>query len=350
MTLLGCQHEEGVAAGAELIKNGASVWLEGAITLGGVGLLRSVPPEALALGVTNEREVARRSLALKSALSSSHPGQAKLIQALASVYWEAVGQSNTTSLGALGKHDEIARDVCEVILSCEKEIESQAGPGEPERGRAREMLVHAGELFEAKRQAPRPDMDPKEIAKGATPQIKARLRALEELVSRCAWDDEFVQGAFKIGQWLKESPQLACVSFPSAFNETAKTLMGVAIQTGSAGALGELDAMGANLWLAAAQEGSSNACEWVFKKLLKGYHRELPCPELYASLLLNGAWLNGEEHPKRACLEMALKARPDDSEIAQRLAGQLQAALERVEICAQARAGAPRASGKRQGL
>lgn len=255
----------------------------------------------------NKMEGERARLAFQSVLSGGADafkgGYSGYLSGVAAQYRDAVRGSSKTSKGMLSKADERAKKMAELMLSCEKELllaSSSPLVTRAVKGAVREALADAKARVAAKSQAAPNGVSPEEIENGASEEQKRRVLALGDMIRRCPDDKGFINAMFESCAWLKEAPLLSCVRLSGS-----ECLMGIALGAGSDEATRLLDAMGANMWLAAAQEESGNACDWaILKTLRKKGQRGGGDLSMIAAGLMKGAWLNGASDPKERCLEL----------------------------------------------
>lgn len=238
-----------------------------------------------------------RRLLLKLALNDPKSPQ-DLAQNILDAYDFGVDGSSKTAKGVLSASDKKAKALCSVLCACSAEV-TQAARREG-WGELAPLLTDAQERLAAKKHAPQ-ELSPAALKKSLTPAQKLRLRSLSTVLSKCYLDAELIVSSLEASPWLKAQPAIACIGLGSSVS-----LLAQALSVGAVEAVEWMEKAGANIWLAAAQDGDSNAAHWAFMNL-DGF---APGEDLssIARMLLRGAWLDGAPEPKERCLTLAKEA------------------------------------------
>lgn len=211
-------------------------------------------------------------------------------------YNETVQELIPGAKGVLGPKDQAARRLCSLLCDCSCELLAAS---------ARDGWAGAADLASdaaatlALKDAPIAMTDPEALQRSLTEPQTARLKALCSLAMLSEPDDALITLGLNDAHWLRETPDLACLP---VFN--GGSLLSIALAWGNQTCLRWLDQAGANLWLAAAQYGQPNACEWALSQASVTGDDLAPV----ARMLLRGAWLSGDHEPKARCLDLLAQA------------------------------------------
>ena len=256
-----------------------------------------------------------RKIILEAAVrgAAKFASQSGCIASVAEAYNRASQRASATSKGILGYADREAKEAAGIVLSLSKALEGSdilAG---------KQMLAAAAALWEAKTDKSNAAFDPAKIIRNLPEDKRERLQAIATLLAKFPADPEPAAMVLEGTHWLKEQPELASLFIPASKtsqHEGHSSILSLVLSAGNAPALASLERAGANIWLAAAQDGEANAPRWAISKWGNAPRRQgLGTSgeggiEL-ARMLLMGAWLSGEADPRAACLEKAREAASD---------------------------------------
>lgn len=264
-----------------------------------------------------------RSLLLKSALLTLDLAPKHALKALLEAYQLAVEPSSKTAKGVMGSADKLAKSACETLLSRRSELAAAAQTPAQAKAAAG-ALADATERLAAKKDASAA-VDPAKLKKQTSPERRSRIAALLSLVCGFPQETDLISAAFATAPWLAETPMLASVSF----SRGSLSLVQAALRFGCAPALEALEAMDANIWLAAAQAGEGNACRWAIGELGPGDGEAV---ERVSRMLMRGAWLDGSKEPKERCLALCRELSAGSRAYGYESSTQFLAAMERESL------------------
>lgn len=243
-----------------------------------------------------------RQLGLRNALeAAARRSDAALAKCVLKEHEGRLEGSSKTAKGVLGAGDQRAKDACETLLAVKDALLAACGSGELQE-RARVALADASERLAVKSDETGMAVNPAKVKKSASKEQRRRIQALGHIVEKYGDDEDLIVAALGASGWLRETPALACV------NLGGQSVMAAAMEHGSVAALKTLDSFGANIWLAAAQAGAEDACDWAMEAVgVSEAFVDQPDLSFLASMLMKGAWLDGAADPKARCLELAKK-------------------------------------------
>lgn len=257
----------------------------------------ALPPDGLAGVILSGADAPLRRLYLKIALADPLTPPA-FAERLEQIYQDRVASSCASASGVLGPGDQAAKAICSVIASCEPEM--LAAASRPGFEKTAPLLAGAKALLALKLQTPAA-INPEALKKALTEPQKSRLRSLNLLASKQAEDPDLIIAGLEASPWIAQQPQLACLSI-----NRAPSLLASLLRSGCLAPIAWLEQRGANLWLAAAQAGSADACAWT-AQAFGAFPRESDLSPI-ARMLLRGAWLGGEADPKARCAALLRQA------------------------------------------
>lgn len=288
---------EGRALGARaLIEAGCSFWPrpQGLASYRPDRLIPQITRIASAFIVHAPDRALARSL-LISALSDPSVSS-DFLAALGSCYQELAQRSSTLLPGVLGPADERVKTLCSLLIELEPEIalasrrsgRSMLGP----------ILADAKQRVALKSQPAPFDLDA--LRREQIEGFAAETLALAELM-KASWSDPApILAALERSDWLKERPQLACLTLPDPV--PAPNLLCRALRGEEPSVIEWLENAGSNIWLSCAQAECPDAPAWALQQISPSFS-----PRAIASvarMLISGSWVLGPDGSAR-CLQLA---------------------------------------------
>lgn len=240
--------------------------------------------------------------------------------------FDSVVEQASLAPGSIAPADEAALALCSFVA--ERSDDLAAAPARHGWGRARRLASQAKSIARLKRQPAL--IDTSDLSAPPPPGFVDRSDSLRSIMDHCSHDPGMIELAFDSCAALKERPQLACANF-----ESRMSLLCASLDSPSPAALEWLSRSGANLWLAAAQDGEPDACQWALGQLDDNASPAFISP--IARMLFDGSFILGPKGPSQ-CLGMAhqLAAKePSEASLA------LLAALERLDLQRSAESASP---------
>ena len=244
------------------------------------------------------------SIALsKLAASFSHLHGAALTESFVMHMCDKVAEAAGTSLqgasGVMGARDRDAKRSAQILIACGAHLTALALTPETQTHLAA-SLAHARTYVETKSKPA--SFDPAKYKKALTAEKRERLISIMTLASRSNVDDAASAYLILGTPWLAEEPNALSVgikSHPSVFTTD--------ISLGSTQTLAAIESLGANIWIASAQQGDSNACHWA-AQLTISFLRNSPFMASIARMLAYGAHLDEATDPVQYALDKLAEA------------------------------------------
>lgn len=307
-----------VKAITHLVNEGASPWMVSYIKSEDAHN-RSEYHEAEALGrypmtgslgyYMNNESIQVRKMILKGSLKHIKDQDiVAFMKALHEGYESQVKNSSKTAKGVLGSSDKEAKDAAGIIqanstelLEVVNRITDEASLKKTKKN-IESIVKDASERMAVKQDKANAVVNPEKLKKQMPADERGRAGALIYLCQNHGSDDELLRVAFEATPWLEQKPMCASLKLPKVGG-----VLQAALRSQNMTAIHFLEKCGANIWLASAQEGVGNACEWVSSACLYRCNDETP-QEYYnilGRMLFMGSFLDGAEDPKGRCLELA---------------------------------------------
>ena len=206
--------------------------------------------------------------------------------------------SSSTSPGMLSSGDKDAVDAAQIftLLSQTLRKRSELTPAQRAQLIQQEAVVDA---FLRLKKDKTVAVVPEKIKKALTSAQKDRLLALNHLAHEHASDTALFTAALDVTPWLAEQPLAACVS-----HSRANSLFWTVLSSGKLDNIQKLAQLGANIWLASAQDGEPNAVLNCSHLIARSTGSDEYINYL-AKILLAGAHMDDPSNPKERCLQQA---------------------------------------------
>lgn len=172
--------------------------------------------------------------------------------------------------------------------------------------RLNDSLTDASARFKAKNAKGKAAVNPTKIKKELTADEK---ESLIKLIDYCSGftSEQRIATLFSEASWLKNKPQAACITMGRK-----SSLMEQALYKSNLPALLELEKLGANIWLAAAQSGHSNPFLWSVLAFSDRRDHKKPWTDemvqCVSRLMMAGAWLDDPNGSKERVIGLLDKA------------------------------------------
>lgn len=225
------------------------------------------------------------------------------------VFQSTANAVSLTRAGVLSWEDKIAKESSDILLEFQDKILSLAQSHPKQLPALAAMFEVAQKIKTIKSDDQNQIFDPEKLKKSLTKEQKERLRTLSILSDQCSGDSEAFSAVLETSAWLKENPQILCLNLRSGYSFFFNAICNHNIHS-----LELLETLQANVWLAAAQQGESNAVLWMTQTLNSWHARkhsdkQVDVIPVLSRLLAYGAFLDGASDPVDYAVKKSEEAR-----------------------------------------
>lgn len=263
-----------------------------------------IPPQYMAQHIvaspTIAASVSLGTIAASFAIGHGDEHALEFLKHLCDKVASEAGASLQGANGILGERDRAAKRCAQIFIALEKDLEPLATSPEAQKHLALAM-TSARDLVETKSKAAA--FDPAKYKKAISPEKRERLISIMGLAERSNVDDAAAAYLILGTPWLSDEPNALSIGIKSR-----ACVLSHALTCGGTRTLDAIESLGANIWIASAQQGESNACLWG-AYLISRLPPESACIGSLARMLAYGAHLDGAGDPVQYALDKLAAAR-----------------------------------------